>query len=287
MCVQLRVCLPVNTFTLATICIYLCSFHYSTITEISCRNNIILKSCQFSCLQWSLTTARGMKLWFSRAVTPTSAWRQMDLSSPGKEEPAWINRSSLNWQQMVHTNKCGRPWSNWHWSTHHHLSTMKMRWVTYSTETHKYCTVPCCKFQLSSQGLFLHFDIFSSGLVKVTVENQVKTQREREVIASHCHRGRVRCPSAMRCYWKTSCASDAPGGPWLFLLYLKAVGPQARREQPVLHTHHGCRTTVYIDTRSVWIMGLGNQNRHYSTLLWVCAHGRQALVNISHGMRVW
>lgn len=79
---------------------------------------VLSNSCNFSCLQWNLMTAWGMKRWFSKAVTLSSACWRMGPSLPKEREPAWTNQFSLNWQRMVHTHKSGRLWSKWHLLTH-------------------------------------------------------------------------------------------------------------------------------------------------------------------------
>lgn len=117
------------------VCPWVWTTHF--ITNASLKSvvllNGVLRACQLSLYpQWSLMTAWGMKQWFSRAVTPSSACGQMGPSLPKEREPAWMSRSSLNSQQMVHTHKCGRPWSNWRSLTHLHFNKMKMRWVTHS-----------------------------------------------------------------------------------------------------------------------------------------------------------
>lgn len=140
-----------------------------------------------------------------------------------------MNLSSWNWQQVVRTHMSGRLWCSWHWLTYHHPNKLKMRWVSdfmsSSTDTQKY---HASNFNYRSRVSF-SYHIFSSGLVIVTAKNQVKTpwgfsEGERgggaersssatqlKVIESDCHRGRVRFPSAISCYWKTSCALGIPG----------------------------------------------------------------------------
>lgn len=104
------------------VCVCMClnensSFNYiRTCHHLLCAVLLgsILKSCYFSCLQWSLMTAWGMKQWFSKAVTLCSACGQTAPSLPREREPAWMNRSSLNWKQVVRTHMSGRLWSSWH-----------------------------------------------------------------------------------------------------------------------------------------------------------------------------
>lgn len=106
----------------------MCYFHFSPVTA---RMKSTLKSCQLLCPQWSLMTAWGTKLWFSRAVTPSSACGQTGPSMPGRKEPAWMSRSGSNWQRAAHTRTPGRLWFNSRWPARHQPSKTKMRWDTH------------------------------------------------------------------------------------------------------------------------------------------------------------
>lgn len=110
----------------------MCRFYFTTVIALMV---FIWNSFKSFCPQWSLTTAWGMRPWFSRAPTRSSTSGQMDPSLPRDREPAWMRQFSLKWQRVALTQMSGRLWFNWPWLTCRHQGKMKMRWVTHRNIT--------------------------------------------------------------------------------------------------------------------------------------------------------